>query len=45
MPPASITDILHRTFVAGLAGLSVYGLYLGGAVHKEILRRGEGEWA
>ncbi|KAF8756983.1 S-adenosyl-L-methionine-dependent methyltransferase [Rhizoctonia solani] len=29
MPPISLTDILHRTFVAGLAGVSIYGLYLG----------------
>jgi len=35
-----IADILHRTFVSGLAALSAYGLFLGYAVHRETLAKG-----
>ncbi|OAX42815.1 hypothetical protein K503DRAFT_682508 [Rhizopogon vinicolor AM-OR11-026] len=38
-----IADILHRTFVSGLAALSAYGLFLGYAVHRETLAKGRGE--
>ncbi|KAH7925306.1 hypothetical protein BV22DRAFT_446944 [Leucogyrophana mollusca] len=38
--PLSVTDILHRTFVSGLAALTVYGLFLGYAVHRETLAKG-----
>ncbi|KAG2055551.1 hypothetical protein BDR06DRAFT_881914, partial [Suillus hirtellus] len=38
-----ITDILHRTFVSGLAALSVYGVFMGYAVHRETLAKGRGE--
>ncbi|EGO00786.1 hypothetical protein SERLA73DRAFT_178726 [Serpula lacrymans var. lacrymans S7.3] len=38
--PLSITDIIHRTFVSGLAGLTLYGLFLGVAVHRETLAKG-----
>ncbi|KAG1725464.1 hypothetical protein EDB19DRAFT_1644032 [Suillus lakei] len=38
-----ITDVLHRTFVSGLAALSVYGLFMGYAVHRETLAKGRGE--
>ncbi|KAG1772154.1 hypothetical protein EDD22DRAFT_480771 [Suillus occidentalis] len=40
-----ITDVLHRTFVSGLAALSVYGLFMGYAVHRETLAKGKGEMA
>ncbi|KAH7911370.1 hypothetical protein BJ138DRAFT_1113247 [Hygrophoropsis aurantiaca] len=36
----SITDILHRTFVTGLAALTAYGIFLGYAVHRETLAKG-----
>ncbi|KAG1903311.1 uncharacterized protein F5891DRAFT_947255, partial [Suillus fuscotomentosus] len=38
-----ITDVLHRTFVSGLAALSVYGVFMGYAVHRETLAKGRGE--
>jgi hypothetical protein len=38
-----ITDILHRGLVLSLAGLSVYGIFLGVAVHRETLQKGRGE--
>ncbi|KAG1739103.1 uncharacterized protein EDB91DRAFT_391266 [Suillus paluster] len=38
-----IADVLHRTFVSGLAALSVYGLFMGYAVHRETLAKGRGE--
>jgi hypothetical protein len=38
-----ITDVLHRTFVSGLAALSVGGLFMGYAVHRETLAKGKGE--
>ncbi|KAG2137305.1 hypothetical protein BD769DRAFT_1437489 [Suillus cothurnatus] len=36
-----IADVLHRTFVSGLAALSVYGLFMGYAVHRETLAKGK----
>lgn len=38
----SITDILHRTFVYGLAGVTVWGAVMIGLAHRDTLRRGEG---
>ncbi|EIW80514.1 hypothetical protein CONPUDRAFT_56910 [Coniophora puteana RWD-64-598 SS2] len=43
VPRLTVTDILHRTFVSGLAALSVYGLFLGYMVHRDTLARGRGE--
>jgi len=38
-----VTDILHRGLVLSLAGLSIYGIFLGFAVHRETLQKGRGE--
>ncbi|KAH7883233.1 hypothetical protein F5I97DRAFT_1903443 [Phlebopus sp. FC_14] len=38
----TLLDVLHRTLVSGLAALSVYGLFLGYAVHQETLAKGRG---
>ena len=38
-----IADILHRGVVTSLVGLTLYGVFLGGAVHRETLRKGRGE--
>ena len=40
MPP--LADILHRTLVFGLLGVTVVGVGAGWAVHKDTLRRGQG---
>ena len=40
MPP--LADILHRTLVVGLLGVTVAGVGVGWAVHKDTLRRGQG---
>lgn len=40
MPP--LGDILHRGLVLTCAGVSVYGCFLGYAVHRDTLRRGQG---
>lgn len=43
MPP--LADILHRTLVVGLLGVTVAGVGTGWAVHKDTLKRGQGSWA
>ena len=40
MPP--LADILHRTLVFGLLGVTVAGVGAGWAIHKDTLRRGQG---
>jgi len=40
MPP--LADILHRTLVVGLLGVTVVGVGAGWAIHKDTLRRGQG---
>jgi hypothetical protein len=35
-------DILHRGLVLTCASVSAYGLFVGYAVHRDTLRRGEG---
>lgn len=41
MPPKlSVLDILHRTVVYSLVGISVYGIGMGVVVHRDTLRRG-----
>ena len=35
-------DIIHRSFVLGLVGISGYGLFMGWKVHEDTLRRGKG---
>ncbi|KAF8554932.1 hypothetical protein OG21DRAFT_1004789 [Imleria badia] len=40
--PLTLADILHRTFVTGLAGLSIYGIYLGYSVHDHVMTKGKG---
>lgn len=43
MPPKlSVLDILHRTVVYSLVGISVYGIGMGVVVHRDTLRRGRG---
>jgi hypothetical protein len=39
-PP--LIDIIHRSFVLGLVGISGYGLFMGWKVHEDTLRRGRG---
>jgi len=39
-PP--LIDIIHRSFVSGLVGISGYGLFMGWKVHEDTLRRGRG---
>ena len=39
-PP--LIDIIHRSFVLGLVGISGYGLFMGWRVHEDTLRRGRG---
>ena len=39
-PP--LIDIIHRSFVLGLVGISGYGLFMGWKVHEDTLRRGKG---
>ena len=43
MPP--LADILHRTLVVGLLGMTVAGVGVGWGVHKDTLRRGQGSSA
>ena len=38
-----IIDIVHRSLVGGLVCLGVGGIALGVQVHRDTLRRGEGE--
>ncbi len=38
-----LPDILQRGITYSLAGLTVYGLIVGVAVHRDTLRRGRGE--
>jgi hypothetical protein len=40
MPP--LADILHRTLVVGLLGVTIAGVGTGWAIHKDTLRRGQG---
>lgn len=40
--PLTLADVLHRTLVAGLAGLSIYGVYLGYSVHDHVMTKGKG---
>lgn len=40
--PLTLADILHRTFVSGLAALSIYGIYLGYSVHEHVMAKGKG---
>ena len=44
-PRLALTDILHRGVVYSLVGLSVWGIYMMGAVHRDKMRRGEGACA
>ena len=39
-----LADIIHRTLVVGLLGVTVAGVGAGWAVHKDTLRRGQGSW-
>lgn len=39
-----LPDILQRGITYSLAGLTVYGLFVGVAVHRDTLRRGRGEF-
>ncbi|KIJ15545.1 hypothetical protein PAXINDRAFT_114719 [Paxillus involutus ATCC 200175] len=36
----TLVDVLHRTLVSGLAGLTVYGVYLGYSVHQHTMQKG-----
>ena len=38
-----ITDVLHRTAVVGLVGLTCWGVYAGASVHLNILAAGRRE--
>lgn len=38
-----ITDLLHRGVVTSLFGLTIYGVFMGVAVHRDTLKRGRGE--
>ncbi|KAF9243184.1 hypothetical protein BU15DRAFT_43308 [Melanogaster broomeanus] len=38
----TLMDVIHRTVVSGLAGLSIYGLYLGYSVHQHTMEKGRG---
>ena len=40
--PLTLSDVLHRTFVTGLAALSIYGIYLGYSVHDHVMTKGKG---
>lgn len=40
--PLTLPDVLHRTFVTGLAALSIYGIYLGYSVHDHVMTKGKG---
>ncbi|KAF9494188.1 hypothetical protein BDN71DRAFT_1449304 [Pleurotus eryngii] len=40
MPRLPLPDILQRGITYSLAGLTVYGLFVGVAVHRDTLRRG-----
>ena len=35
-------DMLHRTFVFGLAGMACYGVFMMGAIHFDTMKRGKG---
>lgn len=37
-----IGDLLHRTFVYSLAGVTVWGALMIGFVHRDTIKRGEG---
>ena len=39
-PP--LIDIIHRSFVLGLVGISGYGFFMGWRVHEDTLQRGRG---
>ena len=41
----SVTDILHRGLVWSLFGITVWGVVMIGAVHRNTLRAGEGTCA
>ncbi|KAG9311035.1 hypothetical protein JVU11DRAFT_8933 [Chiua virens] len=43
--PLTLADVLHRTLVTGLTGLSIYGIYLGYSVHKHVMIKGKGTCA
>jgi hypothetical protein len=38
-----ITDVLHRGLVTSLFGLTLYGVFMGVAIHRDTLQRGRGE--
>jgi len=35
-----VADILHRGIVTSLFGLTLYGIFLGVAIHRETLQKG-----
>ncbi|KIK69041.1 hypothetical protein GYMLUDRAFT_35080, partial [Collybiopsis luxurians FD-317 M1] len=43
-PRLSILDILHRTVVYSLAGLTVWTAFSAVMVHRETLQKGRGSW-
>lgn len=40
MPRMPMTDILHRSMVTGLFGLTVAGVLMGVVIHRDTLARG-----
>lgn len=44
MPPprVALVDLLHRTFVVGCLGVTVYGGYLAYSVHEHTMQKGKG---
>jgi hypothetical protein len=38
-----IADILHRGVVTSLFGLTVFGVFMGVAIHRETLKKGRGK--
>jgi hypothetical protein len=38
-----VADVLHRGLVTSLFGLTLYGVFMGVAIHRDTLRRGRGE--
>lgn len=43
MPRMPLTDVLHRSLVTGLFGLTVTGVLMGVVIHRDTLARGRGE--
>ncbi|KIM27931.1 hypothetical protein M408DRAFT_50983, partial [Serendipita vermifera MAFF 305830] len=47
MPPPrlALVDILHRTFIVGCVGVTLYGGYLAFSVHENTMQKSKGGYS